>query len=88
MKMIFSSKHFLHPFRVLPAFSSLPEVFAALRPPATFWQASGLWIGGARMKKYFRELSVAFALGVLLLALAVFAPSFYQAATAALAGHA
>ena len=30
------------------------------------------------MKKYFRELSVAFALGVLLLALAVFAPSFYQ----------
>jgi hypothetical protein len=46
--MIFSSKHFLHPFRVLPAFSSLPEVFAALRPPATFWQASGLWIGGAQ----------------------------------------
>src|ERR1700690_2308367 len=30
------------------------------------------------LKKYFRELSVAFALGVLLLALAVFAPSFYQ----------
>jgi rhamnose transport system permease protein len=31
------------------------------------------------MKKYFREFSVAFALGVVLLALAVFAPSFYQA---------
>jgi rhamnose transport system permease protein len=30
------------------------------------------------MKKYFRELSVAFALGILLLALAIFAPSFYQ----------
>jgi ribose/xylose/arabinose/galactoside ABC-type transport system permease subunit len=30
------------------------------------------------MKKYFRELSVAFALGVLLLALAIFAPSFYE----------
>lgn len=30
------------------------------------------------MKKYFRELSVAAALGVLLLALAIFAPSFYS----------
>jgi rhamnose transport system permease protein len=31
------------------------------------------------MKKHFRELSVAFALGVLLLVLAIFAPSFFQA---------
>jgi len=30
------------------------------------------------VKKYFRELSVAGALGILLLALAVFAPAFYQ----------
>jgi ribose/xylose/arabinose/galactoside ABC-type transport system permease subunit len=30
------------------------------------------------MKSHFRELSVAIALGVLLLALAIFAPSFYQ----------
>ena len=30
------------------------------------------------MKKYFRELSVAGALGVLLIALAIFAPAFYQ----------
>jgi ribose/xylose/arabinose/galactoside ABC-type transport system permease subunit len=30
------------------------------------------------MKKYFRELSVAAVLGLLLLALAIFAPSFYQ----------
>ena len=30
------------------------------------------------MKRYFRELSVAFALVILLLALAVFAPSFFQ----------
>ena len=30
------------------------------------------------MKKYFREISVAIALGVLLLALALFAPNFYQ----------
>ncbi len=31
------------------------------------------------MKRYFREISVAAALGLLLLALALFAPSFYQA---------
>ena len=37
------------------------------------------------MKKYFRELSVAAALLILLIALAIFAPSFFQAATVALA---
>ena len=30
------------------------------------------------MKRYFREFSVAAALGILLLALAIFAPSFFQ----------
>ena len=30
------------------------------------------------MKRYFREISVAAALGILLLALAIFAPSFFQ----------
>src|SRR5262249_4455781 len=34
--------------------------------------------GSGRMKKYFREISVAAALLILLLALAVFAPSFYS----------
>jgi rhamnose transport system permease protein len=47
-------------------------------PFVDFVRGKETFDGGARMKRYFQEISVAVTLGVLLLALAIFAPAFYQ----------